>query len=31
MTFLSVPPAIRKQLAAGTLKLGEKQLDACGF
>ena len=28
MTFLSVPAPIREQLAAGTLKLGEKQLDA---
>src|SRR5262245_4434655 len=28
MTFLSVPPQVREQLAAGTLKLGEKQLDA---
>jgi primosomal protein N' (replication factor Y) (superfamily II helicase) len=28
MTFLSVPPAIREQLEAGMLKLGEKQLDA---
>ena len=28
MTFLSVPPAVREQLAAGKLKLGEKQLDA---
>jgi primosomal protein N' (replication factor Y) len=28
MTFLSVPLAVREQLIAGTLKLGEKQLDA---
>src|SRR5688572_19818047 len=28
MTFLSVPPATKQQLEAGTLKLGEKQLDA---
>jgi primosomal protein N' (replication factor Y) len=28
MTFLSVPPAVREQLEAGTLKLGQRQLDA---
>src|SRR3954471_13354746 len=28
MTFLSVPPEVREQLQAGTLKVGEKQLDA---
>ncbi|HEY2415827.1 MAG TPA: primosomal protein N' [Pirellulaceae bacterium] len=28
MTFLSVPPAVREQLEAGALKLGDKQLDA---
>ena len=28
MTFLSVPEEIKQQLAAGTLKLGAKQLDA---
>lgn len=28
MTFLSVPQAVQEQLAAGTLKLGEKQADA---
>ena len=28
MTFLSVPAPVREQLVAGTLKLGEKQLDA---
>jgi primosomal protein N' (replication factor Y) (superfamily II helicase) len=28
MTFLSVPQPVREQLAAGSLKLGEKQLDA---
>jgi len=28
MTFLTVPPAVREQLAAGSLKLGEKQMDA---
>jgi primosomal protein N' (replication factor Y) len=28
MTFLSVPANVREQLAAGKLKLGEKQLDA---
>ncbi|HEX5102273.1 MAG TPA: primosomal protein N', partial [Pirellulaceae bacterium] len=28
MTFLSVPEAVKQQLAAGTLKLGAKQLDA---
>src|SRR5262245_4485477 len=28
MTFLSVAPQVREQLEAGTLKLGEKQLDA---
>ena len=28
MTFLSVPPDIARQLAAGTLKLGAKQADA---
>jgi primosomal protein N' (replication factor Y) len=28
MTFLSVPPAVRAELEAGRLKLGEKQLDA---
>ena len=28
MTFLSVPDGVKEQLAAGTLKLGTKQLDA---
>ena len=28
MTFLTVPPDVIEQLAAGALKLGEKQLDA---
>src|SRR5262245_41491768 len=28
MTFLSVPPEVREQLAAGSLKLGQKQADA---
>ena len=28
MTFLSVPDGVKQQLAAGTLKLGAKQLDA---